>query len=165
VPFLQAIAAAGGLASVHSVCTADLGPAMQSISATIQSRLYGDCLTFRPAGGEDGRVRCILVEHPADRAPCPPSRIDLGVLRYGEGALAERYCQVCQTGDGIDRLVDERGTDLSACAAASRAGDTWEVVFQTACEVSGTLRLHGAAQMLPDSSARILCQPETETEH
>ncbi|MBI2893447.1 MAG: hypothetical protein HYY06_07830 [Deltaproteobacteria bacterium] len=143
----------GGAGIVRSICEADFRPALEAISSLIQSKFDGACLARRLQPDADGRVECRVVETLATGDRCPAGRIDLGL-----DARDDRQCQVCQIGDGTrDRLRDEIGTDLGACADPAASGDYWRYVSETSRCPSGQIQFEGRAVAQSGSDVRLEC--------
>ena len=141
---------------VRSICEANFQPAMQAITSLIQSKVLGACLARPLNVNESGQVKCIIQEELVTADPCDSGRIDLGLVS------GHRLCQICQEGDGQDRLVDELGTDLLPCAGfAGPSGSYWRYLpgDQTGgeCIATGKVEFIGRAVPGPGSTVSLEC--------
>jgi len=138
VTAIGAAALGGASAVLSSTCAPAGSDVLDPILAAIQPHLHGVCLSRPLPRAPDGSFQCRIREELMDAGPCPPSRVDLGLTDD-----EHRLCHVCQNGDGIDRLFDAEGTDLRACADATRSGDFWELTHEQGCSSTGQVRFRG----------------------
>jgi hypothetical protein len=155
VSLLRELQEAGVATTVRSILSPDLGPAMRGIASAIGPAVLEDALcTVRPLDLDAaGQAPCRFVETLATADEYPPGRVELG--RDDEDRT---ICQICQRGDGVDRLVDADGNSVRSCAASQASGHYWEYLpGGPRCGRTGRVQFGGRALPLPGSMVNAQC--------